>query len=542
MNWIHNLATRTKLFLGSGLILALLIAAIVTAIYSLYSIGAALDKLTKHDLDLVLDFGELRIEHEEQRIRMLTLIAAKDGSPAARLEIQQHAAVISKHFDELAAQLIDDKANTERLLALKTANEVYRQGREEQFAQIAEGKYNEAMTMGTGVQKERFEKIVAIELDLFNTTKAKSLISSANAVTLAEVAKKTMVVIGIIATLLVLLLTNVFSRSIADPLNQIAQLAERLAAGDLTLARSNTERKDEVGILARSFERLAGNLRGQIQNIAEGVGVLSAAGTEISTSTSQFAATSAESAAAVSETTTTMEQLRQATLVASQKAKAVSEASQRAVQMAEVGRKAVDDTVGGISRIREQMQSITAKMLQLNEQALSIGMMVSTVEDLAAQSNMLAVNAGIEAAKAGEHGRGFAVVAQEVRSLAEQSKQAAAQVKTILSEIQKATSTAMLATEQGGKAVEAGFNEASQAGKAIMLMSSNVADSAAAATQIAASSQQQLIGAEQVVSSMEGIRQASLQNADAAKQLESAAQNLKQLAERLQHLTAHYKF
>ena len=315
-----------------------------------------------------------------------------------------------------------------------------------------------------------------------------------------------------------------------------------MAAGELTLARSNVERKDEVGILARAFERLAGNLRSQIQNIAEGVGVLSAAGTEISTSTTQFAATSAETAAAVSEITTTMEQLRQTTLVASQKAKAVSEASQRAVQMAEVGRKAVDDTVGGISRIREQMQSITAKMLQLNEQALSIGMMVSTVEDLAAQSNMLAVNAGIEAAKAGEHGRGFAVVAQEVRSLAEQSKQAAAQVKTILSEIQKATSTAMLATEQGGKAVEAGFTEASQAGKAIVLMSANVAESAAAATQIAASSQQQLIGTDQVVSSMEGVRQASLQNADGAKQLESAAHNLKDLAERLQRLTAHYKF
>ena len=542
MNWIHNLSTRTKLFLGSGLILALLIAAIVTAVHSLNSIGAALQKLTKYDMDIVLDFGDLRALQDEQRIRMLSLIAAKDGSPAARLEIQQHAAEFSKQLEELTAQLIDDKVNTQHILALKTAVEAYRQGREEQFARIAEGKYNEAMTMGIEVQKARFDKMVAIETELFNTTKANSLIASANAVALAEAAKKSMVVIGLIATLLVLLLAIILSRSIADPLNQIAQLAERLAAGELTLARSNVERKDEVGILARAFERLAGNLRSQIQNIAEGVGVLSAAGTEISTSTTQFAATSAETAAAVSEITTTMEQLRQTTLVASQKAKAVSEASQRAVQMAEVGRKAVDDTVGGISRIREQMQSITAKMLQLNEQALSIGMMVSTVEDLAAQSNMLAVNAGIEAAKAGEHGRGFAVVAQEVRSLAEQSKQAAAQVKTILSEIQKATSTAMLATEQGGKAVEAGFTEASQAGKAIVLMSANVAESAAAATQIAASSQQQLIGTDQVVSSMEGVRQASLQNADGAKQLESAAHNLKDLAERLQRLTAHYKF
>ena len=97
-------------------------------------------------------------------------------------------------------------------------------------------------------------------------------------------------------------------------------------------------------------------------------------------------------------------------------------------------------------RIREQMEAIAESMVRLSEQGQAIGQIIATVEDLAAQSNLLAVNASIEAAKAGEHGKGFGVVAQEVKSLAEQSKQATNQVRTILSDIQKATTAAVMAT------------------------------------------------------------------------------------------------
>src|SRR4030067_173625 len=107
-------------------------------------------------------------------------------------------------------------------------------------------------------------------------------------------------------------------------------------------------------------------------------------------------------------------------------------------------------------RIQEQMESIAQSIVRLSEQGQAIGEIIATVNDLAEQSNMLAVNAAIEAAKAGEQGKGFAVVAQEVKSLAEQSKQATAQVRTILGDIQKATSGAVMATEQGSKAGETG--------------------------------------------------------------------------------------
>src|SRR5438128_3440680 len=115
-----------------------------------------------------------------------------------------------------------------------------------------------------------------------------------------------------------------------------------------------------------------------------------------------------------------------------------------------------------MARSREQMNSIAQIMVRLSEQNQAIGQIIATVDDLAQQSNLLAVNASIEAAKAGEEGKGFSVVAQEVKSLAEQSRQATTQVRAILSDIQKATSAAVMATEQGGKVVEAGVAQSGQ--------------------------------------------------------------------------------
>ena len=179
--------------------------------------------------------------------------------------------------------------------------------------------------------------------------------------------------------------------------------------------------------------------------------------------------------------------------------------------------------------------------MKLTEQSQTIGEIIATVNDLAEQSNLLAVNAAIEAAKAGEQGKGFAVVAQEVRSLAEQSKEATAQVRTILNDIQKATNTAVLATEQGNKAVEEGVRQSKDAGESIRLMGMSIEESAQAAVQIAASSQEQLTGMDQVAQAMGDIKLASEQNATGMKQVESAVQNLHELGQKLKHLVEQYK-
>jgi methyl-accepting chemotaxis protein len=391
---------------------------------------------------------------------------------------------------------------------------------------------------------------------------------------------KLTIVLGTLVALVVAGIAGLLiTRNIAGPLKSLTGIAERITAGDLSSDVPVNDRGDEVGVLTRAFERMtrslrtmagaaeqiaAGdlraslqpqspsdvlgnafvrmtdNLRRQIGGILEGTAVLGSAASEIVASTAQLASGASESAAAVSETTTTVEEIRQTAELASQKARAVADSAQKAVQISHNGRKSTEDAAAGMGRIRVQMEAIAESMMRLSEQSQTIGQIIATVEDLAAQSNLLAVNAAIEAAKAGEHGKGFGVVAQEVKSLAEQSRQATDRVRTILSDIQKATTAAVMATEQGGKAVEAGGKQTEAAGESIAALAAGVTEAAQAATQIAASSQQQLVGMDQVAGAMENIKQASTQNVASAKQLETAARNLSDLGQRLKQLVESY--
>jgi len=381
--------------------------------------------------------------------------------------------------------------------------------------------------------------------------------------------------IGAFSLLSAIVLLVFFSRSLTTPIAKVVEAARKIAGGDLSLAPTLEPGSDEVGMLAQSFLRMTSSLRNMagiaeriaagelgvevrpqsekdllgnalarmVENLREankelrsGIDVIASSSTEILATVSQVAASATETATAVSETSTTAEEVKQTAHLSNQKAKTVQEAAQKTAIVSETGRTAVSETIEGMSHIREQMESIAESVVRLSEQGQAIGEIIATVNDLAEQSNLLAVNAAIEASRAGEYGRGFAVVAQEVKSLAEQSRQATTQVRTILMEIQKATSAAVMATEQGSKAVAAGVAQATNAGQSILALMGSVSEAAQAATQIAASSQQQLVGMDQIALAIASIQQATTQNMAGTRELETSAHGLQELGARLKVL------
>ena len=331
------------------------------------------------------------------------------------------------------------------------------------------------------------------------------------------------------------------ARTIANPLKGLAKKVALMAEGDLTVTASPGKRSDEIGILMRSFHNMLGILQNQVHQILEGANALSASITQISTSATDFATSSSETSSSVSEITTTVEEVRQTAQLSNEKAKHVAEISEKSSQDAEDGKKATGDAVTGMNRIKEEMEYVAEGIVKLSDQTQSIGEIIGAVNDLADQSNLLSVNASIEAAKAGEHGRGFAVVAQEMKSLADQSKEATDQVRGILSEIQKATSAAVMATERGNKTVEEGTQLAGQAGDSIDILSKSITESAYAALQITASNRQQLLGMNQLVQAIASIKDLSIQNMESARQLEGATRGLQDLGQKLKDLAGQFR-
>ena len=323
-----------------------------------------------------------------------------------------------------------------------------------------------------------------------------------------------------------------------DNLQKKAGIAKLIATGDLTVQVTLQSERDELG---QAFATMVENLRELNRQVSDGVMVLGSSTSAILTGTTQVAAGASEAAAVISETAVTLDEVKQTAIVSTQKAKYVSETAHKAAQVSQTGRRSVEEAIEGMQQIREQMEMIADSIMRLSEQTQAIGEIIASVNDLSEQSNLLAVNASIEAARAGEHGVGFAVVALEVKSLAAQSRQATAQVRTILGDIQKATTNAVIAAEQGAKVVDAGARQSKDAGQAIERLADSISESASAASQIAVSAQQQLVGMDQLAQAMGNIKTATTQNLESTRQAEVAAHQLHELGKRLKGMVGQYK-
>jgi methyl-accepting chemotaxis protein len=277
-------------------------------------------------------------------------------------------------------------------------------------------------------------------------------------------------------------------------------------------------------------------LESLIQQIQEVVTLLNGAMTEILAATTQQMALASQQEAAVLETITTVEQVRATVQQTAERSQLVSNQANDSVTVTRMGQEAVDDTINGMEAVQDRVTDIAENILMLSERTQQIGEIIASVEELAEQSKLLALNASIEAARAGEEGRGFAVVAMEVRQLAEQSRTATARVREILGEIQQATNTAVMVTEEGSKEAQQGMQLVSRAGESIADLTATIEASAEQVSQIAVGAQQQRSGVEQLLVAMQSIKQASTQAAASTRQVEASLHELNGMAQRMNEM------
>lgn len=287
----------------------------------------------------------------------------------------------------------------------------------------------------------------------------------------------------------------------------------------------------------RNVGRVVSTAIGRIRNVERQLKLaetMATQGREIGQAANGLKESTLEQLASVNETTAAVAEITQIAREAVSRSEEVIHQAEEAATTYQQGRESLDSTLQLMTEIKKQMETVATTIVDLSERTQAIGDIIASVKDIAEQSNLLALNASIEAARAGDQGRGFAVVATEMRSLADQSKQAANQVRSILGEIQSAANAAVKVAEAGGELVVRGVDQATVSGRHIEALADTIDRSSRAAQQIAASTRQQEVGMDQISEAINQVKETAVTAQAASEQLTRNADSFLSIAAEMQ--------
>ncbi|WP_375170106.1 methyl-accepting chemotaxis protein [Marinobacter sp.] len=348
--------------------------------------------------------------------------------------------------------------------------------------------------------------------------------------------------VSVAAILLAIAVAWILTRSITGPVNQSLAIASKVASGDLTVNEAGAGlRQDEFGQLLAAFQTMVTNLRELVREIDTGASSIASSSEELSAVTQQTNKGVAEQQLQTDQIATAMNQMVATVAEVAKSAEAAFQSANQGSEKSNSGQKAVEETLAFMSSLNAQGAEVTSQLNALKSETDNIGTVLDVIKSVAEQTNLLALNAAIEAARAGEQGRGFAVVADEVRSLAQRTQTSAGEIETLIGNLVTSAERAVASMEEGNKLSEQTLERAQVAGTAIRAMASAVEEIRQYNSQIATAAEQQTSVAEDINQNMTQIRDIGDQSAASTEQVSAASEELARLAEGLSSQVARFR-
>lgn len=541
MKYFNDLKVGIKL---SILILVSFLSLITVGGIGYYYLQESTDQMNVLYQDRLIpndEISELIIQIESNRATMLEMVLTTDMDMDKRQQLKELIGERKKKANnsmEVLKKVPMDPKAADYMARIEQAQNNYRPIRDEIIELVLQNRNAEARALSytklPPVSKEYLKEVEMLDQhysDLAKKANDDNMKAGKRAIQIiAGFTSIMFIIIGVMGLLI--------SRMITRPLHSLVLVCDQLASGDFRDHSRKLLRKDEIGQVANALAEMRTSIRNLMKRIGESSEQVAAsseeltasaeqsaqASNQIATSISDVANGTSEQLAAADEASSTVEQMSVAIQQVAASTNEVSEQSNIASEKAKNGDKVVEKAIGQMNLIADTTHAFAENISALNEKSQDIGQIVEAISGIAGQTNLLALNAAIEAARAGEHGRGFAVVADEVRKLAEESREATKKISKLISEIQVDTGNAVAAMNNSSNEVRIGTEVVTAAGTAfreilelVTLVSSRVIEISAAIQELAS-------GSQQIVNSIKKIDALSNKSAGDAQSVSAATQ------------------
>lgn len=491
-------------------------------------------------LELVNSIDVKLSDFRRRQLRMLEQHSAAENQKYAE-RLQQDQAALEKSIDALQNQDMD--AEQRPLISTLTSQwQAYVAQQQQMIALIQQANLAAAAELLNGSGDEQFKAIKETVAQLIARNQQDAIAASAEGDRLYANAQFLIWSLIGVSLLLVAFCAWGLGNLIRSPLQRLLQQAELVANGDLTSHLDyNRFSEDEIGTLARAFGRMQQNLRTLVQELTSAVEQLSSAAEEVSTIAEQSAQGQQRQQSEITYLATAMNEMSSTVNEVARSTTQAATAAQQANHEAVAGGGVVNETLQAIQRVANEVELVTRVVQELDQDSSRIGVVLEVIRGIADQTNLLALNAAIEAARAGEQGRGFAVVADEVRTLAKRTQQSTQEINSIIGTLQQRGKEAVQATQAGQQMVGLCVQRAEQAGHSIEVIATSVADISDMNTHIATATEEQNSVAEDLNRNIININTACAELAEGTHQTASACRELNALAHRLSDLARRFR-
>ena len=536
-----DLKVGVRLGMGFGIVVGLMLLLGGFAIYRLTVINGEVQQVVDDRWPKTVALNEIKgnvnVVARALRNTIITDDPAEAEKELKRVEAAREA--IGKRLEELNQSIGSGEGKT-LLVKVQETRAEYIKAQKHIIDLVTGGRKDEA-------RKELFGSVRKAQQDYFAALdglivyQGKMMEKAGHEVEAHATAARGLIIgILVVAGVLSIVFAVIVVRSITKPISVLLEGNERLAEGDLTVD-IRVDRKDEIGVLQKSSRQVIERLRELLGEVSDTSTQVASAANQLY-ATSEQIATGAEQVAAQSGTVATAgEEMAATSGDIAQSCQRAAEGALQTNHAAQNGAAVVQNTVVVMGEIAGKVRD-TAKTVEiLGERSDQIGAIVGTIEDIADQTNLLALNAAIEAARAGEQGRGFAVVADEVRALAERTTRATREISEMIKVIQGETKSAVASMEEGVRQVERGTSEAARSGEALREILDQVNAVTMQINQIATAAEEQTATTSEITNNIHQISDVVQQTAAGAQESAGAAGQLATHSEELQRLVGRFK-